>query len=111
MVTAETAVVLPALLVVLAVAVWVLAAVSGQLRCADAAGTGVRMAARGESAAAVRAAVQATAPRGATVEVREQGDQGEVVVSAEVRPFGRLLRLPAVDLTGRAGALREDAPP
>ena len=49
MVTAETAVVLPVLVVVLAVAVWVLAAVSGQLRCADAAGTAVRMAARGES--------------------------------------------------------------
>lgn len=108
-VTAETAVVLPVLLVVLAVAVWVLVAVSGQLRCADAAGAGVRSAARGESAAAVRAVVQATAPDGATVQVHRRGDQVEVVVTAHVRPFGSRVRLPGVRLTGRAVALAEDA--
>jgi Flp pilus assembly protein TadG len=36
-VTAETALVLPVLVVVLAMAVWVLAAVGAQLRCVDAA--------------------------------------------------------------------------
>lgn len=111
MVTAETAVVLPALLVVLAIAIWVLAAVSGQLRCADAAGVAVRLAARGESAAAVLAAAQATAPAGAAVEVRERGDQVEVVVSARLRPFGSALRLPSVSLSSRAVALREDVAP
>lgn len=111
MVTAETAVVLPVLVVVLAVAVWVLAAVSGQLRCADAAGTAVRMAARGESPSAVRAAVEATAPRGATLEVHQRGEQVEVVVTARVRPFGERLRLPSVGLSGRAVALREQVAP
>ena len=105
--TAETAVVLPVLLVVLAVAVWVLAAVSGQLRCTDAAGAGVRLAARGESTSAVEAAVLATAPEGSSVQVRQLGEQVEVVVSSQVRPFGRI-RLPGVSLSSRAVALRED---
>lgn len=107
-VTAETAVVLPVLLVVLAVAVWVLAAVSGQLRCADAAGAGVRSAARGESTAAVQAVVAATAPDGAVAQVHRGPEQVEVVVTARVRPFGQLVRLPSVEVTGRAVALRED---
>ena len=108
-VSAEMAVVLPVLMVVLTVAVWVLTAVSGQLRCADAAGAGVRLAARGSSASQVRAAVEATAPDGATVQVAERGDRVEVVVQVRLRPFGSRVRLPGVSVTGRATALREDA--
>ncbi len=107
-VSAEMAVVLPVLMVVLAIAVWVLSAVSGQLRCADAAGAGVRLAARGESTAAVQAAVAATAPRGATVRVVERGEQVEVVVGVHLRPFGTRVRLPGVHVTGRAVALLEE---
>ena len=107
-VSAELAVVLPVLMVVLAIAVWVLAAVSGQLRCADAAGTGVRLAARGESRVAVESAVAATAPRGATVQVVERGEQVEVAVSVHLRPFGSRVRLPGVQVSGTAVALREE---
>ena len=107
-VSAELAVVLPVLMVVLAIAVWVLTAVSGQLRCADAAGAGVRLAARGESRAAVESTVVATAPRGATVQVVERGEQVEVVVSVDLRPFGSRVRLPGVHVRGRAVALREE---
>ncbi len=52
-VTAEMAVALPALLVVLAGALTVLVAVSAQLRCVDAARLGARAAARGDPDAAV----------------------------------------------------------
>lgn len=107
-VSAELAVVLPVLMVVLAIAVWVLSAVSGQLRCADAAGAGVRLAARGESRMAVESAVAATAPRGAEVRLVERGERVEVLVSVDLRPFGSRVRLPGVHVTGRAVALLEE---
>src|SRR5688500_20233283 len=53
MVTAETAVVLPVLLLVLAGAVAAVTVVGAQLRCVDAAREGARAAARGESVAEV----------------------------------------------------------
>src|SRR5206468_10387938 len=51
MVTAETAVVLPVLLLVLAGAVAAVTVVGVQLRCVDAAREGARAAARGETSA------------------------------------------------------------
>ena len=57
MVTAETAVVLPVLLLVLAGAVAAVTVVGAQLRCVDAAREGARAAARGEDVATVRALV------------------------------------------------------
>lgn len=108
-VSAEAAVVLPVLLVVLAMAVWVLASVSAQLRCTDAAGVGARAAARGDLPAAVTAAATTAAPPGARVAVSTGIDQVEVVVRARVRPFGGALQsLPAVEVSGRAVAARED---
>ena len=58
MVTAETAVVLPVLLLVLAGAVAAVTVVGAQLRCVDAAREGARAAARGEDVATVRALVR-----------------------------------------------------
>ncbi|MCW2777555.1 MAG: TadE family protein [Frankiales bacterium] len=108
MVTAEAAVVLPVLVLVLAVAVWVLACVTAQLRCVDAAREGARRAARGDLSSEVQAAARTAAPRGAGVTVQERGDEVVVVVSAQVAPFGGALRrLGAVDVEGRATALRE----
>ena len=72
-VSAETAVVLPVLLVVLAMAVWVLAAVGAQLRCTDAAGVAARLVARGEPPEQVVAAARDIAPAGASVELRVGG--------------------------------------
>jgi Flp pilus assembly protein TadG len=108
-VTAETAVVLPVLLVVLAAAVWVLACVAAQLRCVDAAHVAARAAARGDAPADVQAAGRAVAPADADVAVTRTGDQVHVAVSAQVRPFGAALRLPAVPVAGRATAQAEDA--
>ncbi|MDT7572102.1 MAG: hypothetical protein QOE05_2276 [Actinomycetota bacterium] len=111
MVTAETAVVLPVLLVVLAAAIWVLAAVSAQLRCVDAARLGARAAARGDAPAAVIAATAAMAPRDADIRLVRSCEEVTVLVHAVVRPFGALLaRLPGTPVTGRATAVVEEAP-
>lgn len=108
-VTAETAVLLPVLLVVLAAAVWVLAALSAQLRCVDAARAGARDAARGETSEVVRATAQRLSPDGAVVVTAPNGDLVEVRVTAQIRPFGSLLRvLPAVTVSGRATAAVEE---
>src|SRR5215210_1169766 len=66
-VTAETAVVLPALVVVLVLCLWSVTVVGQQLRCIDAARTGARALARGETSATARAAAQRAAPDGAIV--------------------------------------------
>ena len=68
-VTAELALALPTLMVVLAVGLYALAAVSLQGRCASAAGAGARAAARGEDVSALRAHTLAQLPRGSTVEL------------------------------------------
>ncbi len=104
-VTAETAVLLPVLLIVLAAAVGVLACVAGQLRCVDAARAAARVAARGDDATVVRSTAERLAPPGARVTIGTTGDVVEVLVSAEVRPFGSALQgLGSVDVSGRAVA-------
>jgi Flp pilus assembly protein TadG len=108
MVTAETAVVLPVLLVVLAMAVWVLAAVAGQLRCVDAARAAARAAARGDAAGAVTEQARRIAPAQAHVRVARSGDEVTVLVEAVVAPFGHVLtRLPGARVAGRATAVVE----
>ena len=107
-VTAETAVLLPVLLIVLAAAIGVLACVAAQLRCVDAARAAARVAARGDVPALVQETGQRLAPPGARVVVGAADDSVEVVVSARVRPFGTALRLlPAVEVSGRAVAVLE----
>ena len=109
-VTAETAVLLPVLLIVLAAAVGVLACVASQLRCIDAARAAARVAARGDDPAVVRTTAERLAPPGARVTIVSTGDVVEVRVRAEVRPFGSSLQgLGSVDVTGRAVALIEGA--
>ena len=112
-VTAETAVLLPVLLIVLAAAIGVLACVAAQLRCVDAARTAARVAARGDTPALVRTAGERLAPAGATVTLRSTGEHTvEVVVTAQVRPFGGAFdALPAVTVSGRAVAAVEGSDP
>jgi Flp pilus assembly protein TadG len=94
MVTAETAVVLPVLLLVLAAAVAALVVVGAQLRCVDAAREAVRAATRGDAAADVARVATAAGPAGATVGRVVDGGAVTVTVSAVVRPLGPLpLRL------------------
>ncbi|MFJ2028330.1 TadE family type IV pilus minor pilin [Streptosporangium sp. NPDC087985] len=85
-VTAETAVVLPAVVVMLAAALWAVAAVGAQLECVDAARAGARAASRGESLEQVRGGVLSAAPAGAHVVVTRSAEVTRVEVSANVRP-------------------------
>ena len=101
---------LPVLLTVLALAVWVLVCVNAQLRCVDAARAAARVAARGDSASTSAQAGRALAPPGAQVQIRVDGSQVRVEVTAQIRPFGAVLRLlPAVQVEARAVAAVEDA--
>jgi len=106
--TAETAVLLPVLVVVLAAAVWVLACVAAQLTCVDAARAAARAAARGDTPADVRAVGERLAPAGAAVRIRSGDGTVRVLVTADARPFGSVLRvLPALAVSGRATAAVE----
>jgi hypothetical protein len=103
--TAEAAMALPALLVVLALAVGVLVSVGDQLRCVDAARVGARVAQRGDGDGAAAEAARRVAPEGSRITVLHHGDQVEVRVTDDVRPFGRSLRLlPSVAVGARATA-------
>ncbi|WP_409331352.1 TadE family type IV pilus minor pilin [Trujillonella humicola] len=90
MVTAETAVVLPVLLLVLAGAVAAVTVVGAHLRCVDAAREGARAAARGDDIAAVRAVSAAAAPPGAATSVQVEGARVRVTVTARVPALGPL---------------------
>lgn len=85
-VTAETAVVLPVMVFLVAAALWAVAVAAAQLRCIDAARDGARAAARGETDQAVMAAVRASAPSGASIDVSHVGGDVIVVVKARVAP-------------------------
>jgi hypothetical protein len=105
-VTAETAVALPALVLVAVLAAWLLAAVAAEIRCVDAARIGARALARGESTSAAVAAVARAAPRGADVAVTSAGGELTVEVRTVVGPAlgGRAL----VRVGASAAAPREE---
>jgi hypothetical protein len=89
MVTAEAAVALPVLVLVLAGAVAAVSVLGAQLRCVDAAREGVLAAARGEDGVTVRSLVEGIAPDGARLQVEgPDGDRVSVTVTAEVTPLG-----------------------
>jgi Flp pilus assembly protein TadG len=104
MVTAEMAVVLPALAVVLVFALWSVVAVTAQLRCVDAAHTAARAMARGETPDAAVAAARVAAPAGAQVVVSRSGDLVVVEVRATARLPGPWSGAPGLSLSGRAVA-------
>ena len=109
MVTAETAVVLPVLLLVLAGAVAALIVVGAQLRCVDAAREGARAAARGDGEARITAIAARAAPGGATVRISTGPDDVGVTVSADVAPLGPVPL--HVRVSARAGSAREPGAP
>lgn len=90
MVTAETAVVLPVLVFILAAALAAVSVVTAQMRCTDAAREGARAAARGESDAAVIQIAASSAPAGSAVSVSRNEDTVTVEVSASVALFAGL---------------------
>jgi hypothetical protein len=109
-VTAETAVVLPVLLVVSVMLLWMLSVAAAQLRCIDASRVAARGLARGDEPAAVRAVAAQAAPDGARIELVVAGDTVTATVSARVRPPGGLAGgLASVDVSSSATGLRESA--
>jgi Flp pilus assembly protein TadG len=110
MVTAEFAVALPAFVIVLLGALTAVAVVTAQLRCADAAAVAARMAARGESATAVRTTALSAAPAGATVSVLTTTSTVTAVVRDRVAPAGILRFLPGVTVQARVVQASEPAP-
>ncbi|EDY56827.1 MULTISPECIES: TadE family type IV pilus minor pilin [Streptomyces] len=81
-VTAESAMVLPVLVMFAMALVWGLLVVAAQIQCVDAARTGARAAAREDPTEAVVRVVRDTAPRDAEVTVAREGDRVRVVVVA-----------------------------
>jgi hypothetical protein len=106
-VTAETAVVLPAVTVVLAIVLWAVAAITAQLACVDAARTAARALARGEQHAAVRTAAQEAAPSGASVSLGKSGEHVVAEVSASIGVTLPAIGRIGVPVHGRAVAARE----
>jgi hypothetical protein len=100
--TAELAVSLPALMLMVFLALTAVAAVRTQLQCVDAAREAARAAARGEPGPA---AGRRVAPPGAVVTVTVDGDIVRATVGTHVRPLGG--RLPGFDVSATAVAAVE----
>jgi Flp pilus assembly protein TadG len=108
-VTAELALALPTLMLILAVGIWMQSGVALQARCQDAARAGARAAARGDPDPAIRSAISAALPAGATVGISRSGSQVTVMVRAFVTVPGALSALvSAPSVTGSASAIDED---
>lgn len=103
--TAEIAVALPALIVLVAAAMTAVSVLTAQLRCVDAAREAARAAARGEAASVVHSLAQRSGPAGAEVLVGSGGREVQVTVSADARSVGGLL--PSFQVRAIAVALRE----
>ena len=88
MVTAETALALPALALVVGLMLWALLAVTAQLRCVDAARAAARSVARGDGLAESVAAGLRLAPKGAHIRVERGGGLVRVNVEATAGPGG-----------------------
>ncbi|WP_460515029.1 TadE family type IV pilus minor pilin [Flindersiella endophytica] len=118
MVTAETAISMTSLVVVLLAMLWVVTLVGWQARCMDAARDAARAMARGESAASSRSEASRSAPPGARIQIDVVGDLAIATVGLQARPPWPILSaLPAVSLESRAVVVvepptdEEPAPP
>ncbi|WP_331271940.1 TadE family type IV pilus minor pilin [Motilibacter aurantiacus] len=109
--TAEAALALPALCLVLGAALFVLVVGMAKLQCADAARAGARVAARGEPKGSIEAAARSVAPSGARVGVETSAGTVRVTVDVAVGPPGVLRRLGSVRLSVDAVAAVEEPGP
>jgi hypothetical protein len=91
MVTAEFAVVLPAVVFVLALSLGALGLALDQVRCVDAARAGARAASRGDSNGAVMLVTRRAAPSAALVSIGTSGDLVQVSVVSRPSVAGSLL--------------------
>lgn len=106
-VTAETAVVLPVLVLLTGVLIWGVLVGSAQVRCVDAAREAARAAARGDPEGQVMAVARRNAPRDAVVAVSQSGTSVVVRVSAVSRAPGGLGGLLSIPVEATAEAVRE----
>jgi len=110
MVTAEFAVVLPAVVFVLALSLGALGLAQDQVRCVDAARAGARAASRGDSYGAVMLVTRRAAPSEAFVSVGRSGDFVQVLVVSRPRVAGSLF--PSwLRASSTASAAREPSDP
>ena len=100
--TAELAVGLPALVMMMFAAMTAVSAVLTQLECVDAAREAARAAARGEAG---EAAGRRVGPDEATVSLTAEGGTMRATVSVRVHPLGG--RLPGFDVSATAVAATE----
>ncbi|MGW5240217.1 TadE family type IV pilus minor pilin [Monashia sp. NPDC004114] len=108
MVTAELAVAIPAVVLVLAVCLAAVRAAIDQIRCIDAARVAARSAARGDDPARVRGLALASAPDGASVSVVASSTV-QVTVMARTGGWGGVI--PTWTLSASAVAPAESADP
>ncbi|HWC36130.1 MAG TPA: TadE family type IV pilus minor pilin [Mycobacteriales bacterium] len=109
MVTAEFAVALPSLVLVVAAAIGGVVAVTDEMRCTDAAATAARLAARGEPPSTVRAVALRGAPHGAALQLTSSASTVSATVVTHIGGPGWLGRLPFFTIRQRAVAAREGA--
>lgn len=109
-VTAEMAMALPVLTLLLMIGMWAIGVVVANIRCVDAARDVARAAARGEPPEAVAAIGERSAPAGANVDINRHGPDVVVLVSADVRLDWPVLgALPPVRVKGMATIQTEPA--
>jgi hypothetical protein len=107
-VTAESAVVLPVLVLFALGLAWLVALGATQVRALDAARETARAAARGEDPGASIGLGRRVATPDARISVRDEGDTIEVTVEAPVRgPGGLFAFLPAYHVRASAVAAQE----
>jgi hypothetical protein len=97
---------LPAVVAVLALGIWAVAAMGMKVRAIDAANSAAIAAARGEDAQAVAAPYL---PDGASVVVSTDGEVARARVTAPTRPLGPLT--PSLSITAEAAAPLEPGLP
>ncbi|MFF1835072.1 TadE family type IV pilus minor pilin [Streptomyces sp. NPDC058231] len=102
--TAEAAMVIPALVLFALALLWALMAACAQIRCVDAARAGARAAARSEPEAQVVAVARSAAPDGARIAVERAGELWRVRVTAPMPGPGPL----SLTLRADAAASAED---
>ncbi|HWA67546.1 MAG TPA: TadE family type IV pilus minor pilin [Mycobacteriales bacterium] len=107
MVTAELAMSIPALVVVVAMAVAGVLTMTDSMRCADAAATAARLAARGEPLTVVRSTALRAAPPGATLQVVTDGSIVTATVTDRVAGPGILRRFGAFTVSQHSVAAVE----
>lgn len=100
MVTAETALALPAVVLVLALALTGVRVAIDEIRCVDAARAGARAAARGDPAEEVEALARRAAPTGASITTSVAG--GDVTVTVVAPSPTALVVIPAPSATAVA---------